>query len=54
MAGYAAIVAVKEIIAQLEFDKKPADSKCPHCGAKTSDDMKYCGTCGAKIAEDEV
>lgn len=51
MERYEAIKTAKEEIAVLESGKKKATIVCQECGAKTSADMKYCGTCGACLQE---
>ena len=48
---YSTIKEAKDIISELEKEKKKATVVCSKCGAKTSADMKYCGKCGAKLHE---
>jgi rRNA maturation endonuclease Nob1 len=31
-------------------EPRPASTKCPHCGAKFSQALKFCGECGKAIA----
>lgn len=49
MERYQAIKKAKEVIAELEKEKKITTIVCLKCGAKTSVDMKYCGKCGAEL-----
>lgn len=51
MERYLAIKEAKEVIAELEKEKKITVIVCPKCGAKTSIDMKYCGKCGVELEE---
>lgn len=53
MERYAAIQGAQEKIAALEKERKVTKVVCPHCGAKTSMDMKYCGKCGAVMTEED-
>ena len=53
MERYAAIQEAKDKIETLEKERKTVKVVCPSCGAKTSMEMKYCGRCGAKMAEGE-
>lgn len=34
-----------------EVNGPQAEKVCPSCGAEILDDMKFCGKCGAKLAE---
>jgi len=49
MERYQAIKEAKEVITELEQERKVTKAVCPCCGAKTSIDMKYCGQCGASM-----
>lgn len=51
MERYLAIKEAKEVIEELEKEKKITVIACPKCGAKTSADMKHCGKCGEKLEE---
>lgn len=51
MERYWVIQEAKEVIAELEKEKKITEIVCPKCGAKTLVDMKYCGKCGVELAE---
>lgn len=51
MERYNAIKTAKEEIDVLEGGKKKSSVICQQCGAKTSIDMKYCGTCGSCLQE---
>lgn len=31
-----------------------AESYCPHCGTKTSKDMKYCPECGTRLTDSDA
>lgn len=35
----------------LEVKGPQASLVCPNCGAEASEDMKFCGNCGAKLKE---
>ncbi|MBP3602629.1 MAG: hypothetical protein J6J79_00610 [Lachnospiraceae bacterium] len=50
MERYSAIKDAKEIITQLNSQKRKKTIVCENCGAKTAADMKYCGVCGTSIA----
>lgn len=52
MERYAAIKEAKEMISELEKERKVSSAVCPSCGAKTSIGMKYCGKCGANMMEE--
>lgn len=52
MERYFAIREAKEIIAELEKEKKRTTIICPVCGAKTSVGMQYCGVCGVELKEE--
>ena len=49
MERYVAILEAKELIFELENEKKRSTVVCSNCGEKTSADMKYCGVCGTKL-----
>ena len=49
MERYAAITEAKELISEMEKEKKKTTVVCPSCKAKTSADMKYCGVCGTSL-----
>ena len=49
MERYLAIKEAKEMISTMEKEKKKTVVVCPHCGAKTSVGMNYCGTCGIML-----
>lgn len=52
MERYFVIKEAKERIAEFEQEKKKKVIVCPKCGAKTAVNMKYCGVCGAALAEE--
>ena len=49
MERYAAITEARELISEMEKEKKKTTVVCPSCKAKTSADMKYCGVCGTSL-----
>ena len=51
MERYFAIKEAKEMISEMEKEKKVSVIVCPSCGAKTSVGMKYCGACGKSLRE---
>ena len=52
MERYAAITEARELISEMEKEKKKTTVVCPSCRAKTSADMKYCGVCGISLKAD--
>ena len=52
MERYVAIQEAKEMISELEKEKKRTMVICQACGAKTSVNMKFCGVCGTRLDEE--
>ena len=51
MERYEEIRLAREAIETAEGAKQVKSVVCPHCGAKTSAGMRYCGVCGTLLAE---
>ena len=51
MERYEAIRTARDAIETAEGAKQFKKIVCPHCGAKTSAGLTYCGKCGKKLSE---
>lgn len=52
MERYTAIKEAKEKIAEIEKGRKRSTIVCQDCGAKTSINMNFCGSCGAELKKE--
>lgn len=54
MERFEMIQNAKAEIELIKKERKVTKVVCPHCGEKTSADMKYCGHCGCSLEEAEI
>lgn len=58
MALYSSVQAAREVIAEAQstiesYRPAPQGPVCANCGAPLSEEAKFCGQCGTKVAEPE-